>query len=93
MSRWLQSTPQPSLGRLLVTGFLLNKGMVPHGVDDYVVWGSLIQSLQLGLTQTDAPGCTQPAPAQPAPAQPAPASTEDKDLLDFEQQLKNLELE
>lgn len=50
---WLKNTPNPSLGRILVMGFLLNQGLVcmtrPHAAfdDPEDSWGALIESKQI----------------------------------------------
>lgn len=51
---WLQNTPDPSLGRVLMMGFLLNQGLIfmaqPHAASDDaddLSWGALIESKQI----------------------------------------------
>lgn len=74
---WMHATPRPSLGRLLVLGFLLNKGMVfmSHSdADSDVAWGELIESRQLS-------------------AGPGVGCALDSDLSSFEEELHALALQ
>ena len=76
---WMHATPRPSLGRLLVLGFLLNKGMVfmSHSqTDSDVAWGSLIESRQLSAGPGVEVGCAL-----------------DSDLSSFEEELHALALQ
>ena len=75
--QWLNNNSKPTLGRLLVVGFLLNKGLVimSHSHND-VAWGELIESRQLPMGT----GVSED-------------SAHDSDLSSFEQELHALALQ
>lgn len=99
---WLLSTPKPTLGQILVMGFLLNRGLVfmtqSHGdeADDDVAWGSLIESKQFFsmssvTVETDSQDATYNVPAVQAELDIAPHN--ETDLTAFEKELHDMALQ
>lgn len=99
---WLQKTANPSLGRVLVMGFLLNRGLVfmtqPHATSDGAQdsWGALIESKQMHdiISDTDKTDAFNAAVEQPgdtwALALGDETEKDDVDLSAFEKELHAL---
>lgn len=98
---WLMRTPKPTLGQILVMGFLLNKGLVfmtrPYtdAADDDVAWGSLLESKQLAsmTTKTSGQEAAYTVPALQTESDESDVAHTDADLSAFEQELHDMALQ
>lgn len=99
---WLKNTPNPSLGRVLVMGFLLNQGLVfmtkPHVTceTEDLSWGALIESKQIHDiihdTKSEHTDTAAAAVEQTACALRYETVKEDVELSAFEKELHALSL-